>query len=150
MKGSCPLIPAFRVFRPSLTSRSLPLYFPSMVMLMSTSLIVWSHLYGSAACSACSFARASASAFFCSSGGGEPDILTCVVVLSKVLQIHGLFGGETSSGLAASSHVSSRRPWLHSFTLTSKHPPRRRPWASLTSIDNAIPPIFFHRAVMLP
>jgi hypothetical protein len=89
MNGSWPLMPTFSVFLPILTSRSLPLYFASMLMVMSRSLMVWSHLYGSAACSACSFARASASAFLVSSGGGEPAIVSAVWDVAWVLALYG-------------------------------------------------------------
>jgi len=77
MNGSCPLMPTFSAFLLILTSRSLPLYFASMLTVMSRSLIVCVHLYGRVACSASSFSRASASAFLRSSGGGEPDMFGC-------------------------------------------------------------------------
>lgn len=42
--GSWPLIPALMVVFVNLTSRSFPLYFPSIEIVMSRSLIVWVHL----------------------------------------------------------------------------------------------------------
>jgi len=87
MKASCPLIAAKSLFFVNLTFKSRPFRFAGMEMVISTSLIVWVHLYGRAACSASSFAFASASIFFCSSGGGESVILVFVVVLAKNLEL---------------------------------------------------------------
>ena len=56
------------------TMRSRPLRFEGTGTVMSTSPIVWVHLYGSLACSSCSLALASASFFSRSSGVGEVDI----------------------------------------------------------------------------
>jgi hypothetical protein len=112
-------MPTLRVFRLILTSRSLPLYFASMLIVMSRSLMVWSHLYGSAACSACSCARAAASAFARSSGGGEPDMVfaRCAVA-----------GGD-KSWAGVSFDVGRRTLGAH------RHPAPRRPASIASSLQ---------------
>lgn len=61
MIASCPLTPADIEFFLMSTVRSRALRFPDTESVMSTSPMVWFHLYGREACSASSFARAAAS-----------------------------------------------------------------------------------------
>lgn len=69
--GSCPLIPAFRLFFAILTSRSLPLKLAGICAVTSKSAIVCVHLYGSLLCSSSSLALASLSRRSRSEGVGE-------------------------------------------------------------------------------
>jgi hypothetical protein len=61
MMGSWPLIPRTSFFFLISTTKSFPFRFPGTSTVMSRSPIAWAHLYGRAACSSASLARAAAS-----------------------------------------------------------------------------------------
>jgi len=68
MIGSWPLTPSTSFFFLMSTFKSLPFRLPGTSTVISRSPIVWVHLYGRAACSSASFARAAASSAGVSSG----------------------------------------------------------------------------------
>jgi hypothetical protein len=68
MMGSWPLTPTTSFFFLISTLKSLPFRFPGTSTVTSRSPIVWVHLYGRAACSSASFARAAASSAGVGSG----------------------------------------------------------------------------------
>ena len=68
--GSCPRTPTFKLSRLISTTRSRALRFPGTVTNTSSSEMVCVHLYGRAACSSASLARAAASSAGVGSGKG--------------------------------------------------------------------------------
>lgn len=75
MTGSCPLTATFNCVLEKVTMRSLPFKFEATGTVMSRSVIVCVHLYGSLACSSASRARSALSDFSRSDGVGEDDIV---------------------------------------------------------------------------
>jgi hypothetical protein len=80
--------------------------------------MVWSHVYGSLACSACSCARAAASAFARSSGGGEPDMVVAAVRWAAVPKV-GLVFRLTWGGPSSSSAPRPATPCNHRILITA-------------------------------
>lgn len=75
------MIPSNRLFFLISTFKSLPFRFPGISTVMSRSVMVWVHLYGRAACSSASFARAAASSWGVSSGDGGVSFWRSWVIL---------------------------------------------------------------------
>jgi hypothetical protein len=97
MMGSCPLIATRNFVFVSLTSKSLPLRFAAMGIVMSTSWIVCVHLYGRAACSASSFSFAALSLRARSEGVGDGGPAILCFDVWKSLELAADLGGEEGS-----------------------------------------------------
>lgn len=90
MIGSCPLIPALMLSFDSFTSKSLPFKFPGIGAVMSKSLMVCVHLYGSLPCSSSSRCLASLSLAARSDGVGEAGRSSAMVSAEVELSLGGV------------------------------------------------------------
>jgi hypothetical protein len=81
--GSWPLMPRTSFFFLMSTLRSFPFRFPGTSTVISRSPIDWAHLYGRAACSSVSFARAAASSAGVSSGKASAQMFFLEAMTQK-------------------------------------------------------------------